>query len=169
VKSKVIHIIIFFIVISIFLLLLNENIEKIDGLPSLVYNSREYAPPETTPYGGFILSSPNKLLLNQDVNKNLLNYFLSSHQKKLDIKDYSFKESEIKINDSLVLKKSTIDYYDLPSREGSIISFSDNTFKIFLQLSRYNDNAYIFDPDYGYVFLFKRDLKRLWTGSLYDI
>jgi len=143
--------------------------QDIRQLPDMTFNGRRYSPPDRTPYNGFILSSPSGLLSKPgNDDKGAIEYYLKASGRHDALGSYSLESDSLLINRKYRLTAKEVDYYSLDNKEVVLIMFKDKSLKIFLKLSNYNDNVYIFDPIYGYVFLFEGDFLKNWTGRVYE-
>jgi hypothetical protein len=134
-------------------------------MPEPVLNGKKIKVPEKTEYDGYILKKPKSLISDKKPLFSLFRYYCLIYREKTDknavineISDFS----KYKIN--MVLKK--VRYDDLNSYSFPIIKLK-RSYVIFLKKSNYGDNAYVFDGKSGYVFVFKKDFLRYYSGEIF--
>ncbi|MCK9224258.1 MAG: cysteine peptidase family C39 domain-containing protein [Candidatus Muirbacterium halophilum] len=174
--KRLIFVIIFILSLLYVYLFYTENFKK-NQLINHNFERFSFSPPVKTPYNGFIIRKMNQFRQSEDYTCGpaTARYFLSLsgihvNEKKLgEIMDTdSYKGTNLKSIQlalekyGLFLKgvKGDISIFKNPC----IIQMKYNHFVVFLKKSFYDDNFFIFDPEFGEVFLFKEDFLKLWSG-----
>ena len=163
-------------VIIYIILFYNEN-KKTADLPEFLSEINIVPAPQKVDYKGYLLGVPRNFMQKYDNTcaASALRFYLN--MKKIRVSEEELAEKlEITSEGTSfasivkVAKEYGINFTGLRTdidtirNRTAIIQLKFGHFAVYLQSGKYHRDAYIFDPAYGYVFIFERDLKKVWKG-----
>lgn len=174
--SPIVFLILSSIIYIFFILYINDH-DMIDR--DYKYQNIKVPIPEKTDYNGYIISKNTYYLQKYDNTcaAASLRYFLGMKNTYIQEKTIADKMKIKKDGASLLdIKKVAEDYgfnmkgYNLDINEigdkNGIVHLKFGHFAVLVRKTSYEDNFLIFDPNYGLVFIDKRNFNKIWSGYI---